>query len=544
MSTLHSRKTGAKAHEAELSATTTAINVAPHFGSDDHIVDEVDKHLEECGYASELKREFTMFSTFSFAVSISGLMATVATTYYYPLEAGGASSAVWCWFISGIGCLAIAFSVAEIVSSYPTSGGMYYACSRLFPPEWAPVICWVDGWINILGQIAGVASTDYGAAGLLLAAVSMGTDGSYQPTDKHVVGVSAAIIAFHGVMNSFPTRYLEKMTNAYVVFHFGCLFAGAIALLAKTENKHDAKYVFTHVESYSGWTPKGWSFLFGFLSVSWTMTDYDATAHICEEMKEPEKKAPWAISSAMVFTYVLGFLYNIVLGFCLGDPEEILAASQPVATIYYNSLGKRAGIFFTVATFIILNFVGVTALQATSRTTWAQARDRMLPASKIWYKVNKYTTTPLYAVWINVLCCICLNLIGLGSSTTINAIFNVTAIALDWSYVIPIAGKVLFPRLFKRGPWHLGWASKFINWYGIIWTTFVSVIFFMPTNMPVTPENMNYAVVIFFGIIFLSQIFWYLGGKRKYKGPQATVPDPGAILPHGDGMYKDGDSSI
>lgn len=488
-----------------------------------------DRILVELGYEAELKREFTMFSAFSFAVSISGLMATIGTTFYYPLEAGGAAATVWCWVISGFGCLCISFSVAEIVSAYPTSGGMYYACSKVFPESWAPVMCWCVGYLNLLGQIAGVASSDYGAAQMLLSAVQMNNP-TYTPTANHTVGVMAAILVFHGLINSFPTKYLERLANFYVVFHFGCLFTGAIALLAKTHDKHDASYVFTHIESNSGWTPLGFSFLFGFLSVSWTMTDYDATAHICEEMKEPERKAPWAISVAMVFTYVLGILYNIVLAFCMGDPIDILNSSQPVAQIYYNSLGKGGGIFYTVAMFIIMNFVGVSALHATSRTTWAQARDKMLPFSRIWYRVNKTTKTPLYSVWLNTAMCIAINLIALGSTTTINAIFNVCAIALDWSYIVPILGKMFFPHLFKKGPWTLGRFSYLINGWASLWTLFVSVIFFLPTNIPVTAQNMNYAVAFFFGILIFSIVFWHLGGKKKYRGPQATAPDADIAL--------------
>ena len=65
------------------------------------------------GYNPVFKREFGYLSTFSFAVSISGLFATVMTTFSYPLYAGGSASAVWCWFISGIGCMCIAVSALE-----------------------------------------------------------------------------------------------------------------------------------------------------------------------------------------------------------------------------------------------------------------------------------------------------------------------------------------------------------------------------------------------------------------------------------------------
>lgn len=50
------------------------------------------------------------------------------------------------------------------------------------------------------------------------------------------------------------------------------------------KDKYNAEYVFTNAETASGWTVAGYLFLFRFLSVSWTMTDYDATAHIAEEI--------------------------------------------------------------------------------------------------------------------------------------------------------------------------------------------------------------------------------------------------------------------
>src|SRR5208282_4607462 len=142
------------------------------------------------------------------------------------------------------------------------------------------------------------------------------------------------------------------------------LVSCSIALLVTTQDKHSAAYVFTDLEPASGWSPVGFSFLFGFLSVSWTMTDYDATAHITEEISQPEIKAPWAISMAMLFTYLSGFLFNIVLCFCMGDPATILVSpiNQPVAQIFYNSLGKAGGIFFTVCGFIIIKFVCFTAM--------------------------------------------------------------------------------------------------------------------------------------------------------------------------------------
>ena len=59
---------------------------------------------------------------------------------------------------------------------------------------------------------------------------------------------------------------------------------------------------------------------------------------------------------------------------------------------------------------------------------------------------------------------------------------------------------------FKPGPFYmgngiLGWA---VNINCILWTLFVTVIFSIPTLLPVTKENMNYASVITGGVIILA----------------------------------------
>ncbi|KAK3669341.1 polyamine transporter tpo5 [Recurvomyces mirabilis] len=485
---------------------------------------EADRALAaEFGYKPVFKREFGYLSTFSFAVSISGLFSTVATTFSYPLYAGGSASAVWCWLISGAGCMCIACSVSELVSAYPTCGGLYYTISRTAPKKYVPLVSWVTGWLNLLGQVAGVASSEWGAAALLLAAVSMGTDFTYVPTTGQTVGVMAGLTVITGLVNSLSTYWMEKMTKSYVIFHVLVLVTCSIALLAmshKAGTNHTAKYVFTDVDNTSGWTPTGWSFLFGFLSVSWTMTDYDATAHITEEIREPEIKAPWAISMAMLFTYVAGWLFNIVLCFVMGDIAEVLKSpiAQPVAQIFYNVLGKSGGIVFTVCAFIIIKFVTFTAMQALARTVFAFSRDQLVPFSSVWTKILPLTGTPILAVWISVFWCIAINLIGLGSYTAIAGVFNVCAIALDWSYCIPIVCKLAFGK-FERGPWHMGKFSPYVNAWACIWTLFVTIIFVMPTALPVSADTMNYAVVYLGAILFFSTVYWFIRGRKFYTGP-------------------------
>ena len=158
--------------------------------------------------------------------------------------------------------------------------------------------------------------------------------------------------------------------------------------------------------------------------------------------------------------------------------------------MFYNIMGRSGAVFFAIVGFIVLNFVCIPSIQAGSRTVWAFARDEMLPGSSIWYKIWPRSQTPVYAVWLYSALCITVNLIGLGSEITIAAIFNICAVALNWSYCIPILCKLIYGR-FERGPWHLGKASTAVNIWACAWNTFISVIFLFPTMKPVDAANVS-----------------------------------------------------
>lgn len=149
---------------------------------------------------------------------------------------------------------------------------------------------------------------------------------------------------------------------------------------------------------------------------------------------------------------------------------------------------------------------------------FAFSRDRLIPFSRYWTIIDKRTGTPIFAVWISVFWCIAINLIALGSYIAIAGVFNVCAIALDWSYCIPIFCKIVFGK-FEPGPWNMGRIGYFVNAWACCWTLFVSIIFILPTVRPVTPNTMNYASA-FLAFIFVSAtIYWYIGGRHFYTGP-------------------------
>lgn len=76
------------------------------------IQDDDERLLARIGYRQELRREFTRWSTVSYAISILGVLGSQPATYGIPISLGGPATAVWAWFIGSIMSFVIASSGA------------------------------------------------------------------------------------------------------------------------------------------------------------------------------------------------------------------------------------------------------------------------------------------------------------------------------------------------------------------------------------------------------------------------------------------------
>lgn len=504
-----------------------------------NLEDDDDKKLESLGYVPSFKREFSNLATISFAFSIMGLCSSVATTFNTPLLLGGPSSVTWCWILGATMCFTLGSSIAEIVSAFPTCGGLYTASAQLVPKRHRPIVGWLVGWLNILGQVAGVSSTEFGLSNMIWGAVVVAKDGNYEVTSGKVVGLFAGLLVFHGILNCLATRHLATFTKGFVFVNLGTTVIIVIVLLATTgrHDMHHASYVFGSdgiINQTNGWN-NGVAFLFGLLSVQWTMTDYDATAHISEEVKRAAYAAPAAIFIAVIGTGLLGWLLNIVLVLCSGPLENLPGPSgSAFLQIMALRMGKAGALFLWTFVCLTAFFVCQTSLHACSRTIYAFSRDKGFPDNGYFGHVSKWTRTPLRAIWLTTFMSILPGLLDFASPVAANAVFSLTAMALDISYIIPIALRRIFrhhPEVqFKPGPFYLGdgllgWA---VNFNCIMWTLFVSVIFSLPTYLPVTSNTINYASVITGSVLFLAMIWYFVDGRRHYHGPHAYIKENAA----------------
>ncbi|CAG8243023.1 unnamed protein product [Penicillium nalgiovense] len=495
------------------------------------IHDDDELLLARIGYKQELRREFSKWSTVSYAISILGVLGSVPATFGAPLSAGGPATAVWCWLIGSCMAMCIGSSVAELVSAYPTAGGMYFVTKHVVPPDQVPIFSWIQGWCNLLGQTAGVSSVAYTVSQMLLACVSMNSDlvdgkYSYAPTALETVLVSTAILCILGAICSLTTKSLHRIILWFAPINIGATICICIALITLTPNLQPASWVFGHFTDGSGWGSKVFSFFLGFLSVAWTMTDYDGTTHMSEEIHDAAVRGPVAIQTAVLVSGALGWLLTVSMCFCLTDFEGILTSPTglPAAQIFLNAGGKRGGTIMWAFAILVQFFTGCSAMLADTRMAYAFARDDALPFSKFLSNVNTRTHTPVNAVWFVVIFSVGLNCIAIGSTQTATAIFNITAPALDLSYVSVILAHQLYKSKVKfiEGPFTLGKWGTPINYIAVVWVLFISTILFFPPQLPVTPANMNYAICVGGFIAAFALIWWWVAARGKYTGPQTN----------------------
>lgn len=215
------------------------------------------------------------------------------------------------------------------------------------------------------------------------------------------------------------------------------------------------------------------------------------------------------------------------------DLTDIIAhspAAQALPYIFARVMGSTSGgMALTLLVLIICVFCSISITVAASRCTWAFARDNALPFSGIWATVDKKYGVPVWALALTTIVQMLLGLVNLGSSSAFVAFVSVGVIALATSYAIPISLSIFYQRKEVRaGRWKmpnaLGWV---VNIIAVLWISFEIILFTFPTALPVTEVTMNYASVVFCGLLALSLAWYVIHARKVYAGP----PESAGLIP-------------
>src|SRR5882757_9370295 len=217
-------------------------------------VDEADsddvRRLHELGYAQELRRGMSGFSNFAVSFSIICVLSGCMTLYGFGMNTGGPAVMVWGWPIVGLLTLTVGLGMAEVCSSYPTAGGLYYWAAKLAKdngPAWA----WFTGWFNFLGQVAVTAGIDFGLAQFLNAFLDL--QFGFAATPGHTVLLFGITLLIHALLNVRGVQVVALLNNISVWWQVIGVAIVVLALFIFPGKHQSASFVFGHFVNNTGW---------------------------------------------------------------------------------------------------------------------------------------------------------------------------------------------------------------------------------------------------------------------------------------------------
>ena len=131
-----------------------------------HTLPKDEDRLRELGYKQELRRGWSLVHNFGVSFSIISVITGITTLFQYGLTTGGPGVMSVGWVVVSFFTVFVGLAMAEIVSAIPNAGGPYFWAAVLAPKKYVPLISWVTGWFNLLGQIAATTGITFGCAGL------------------------------------------------------------------------------------------------------------------------------------------------------------------------------------------------------------------------------------------------------------------------------------------------------------------------------------------------------------------------------------------
>ncbi|HXO08105.1 MAG TPA: amino acid permease [Solirubrobacteraceae bacterium] len=513
-----------------------------------------EERLAELGYKQELNRGWSRFSNFAISFSIISVLAGCFTTYGQAFNNGGPVAISIAWpVISAIILIGVALPMAELASAMPTSGGIYYWASKLAGPGWG----WFTGWFNLIGLVAGTASVVYVSSVFLVTLLGLSNVDfvfNFGSTNAHYIAhvefaMFALILIVDGLINVFRSHLVSLFTGISVWWHVLGVAAIVGILIFGPIHHASISYVFTHTINNSGFkagsthVPFFWLYVLpvGFLLTMYTITGYDASAHISEETHDAAQSAPRGLWRSVFYSAAIGWIVLLAITFAIQRSKEstILHSGYPSLAIFETALSSTAAKVVILISTVGQLFCGMAIVTSASRMTFAFSRDGAVPGHALWRRLGK-NRAPTWSVLFVIVFAFVLTIPAyfpnsLGTPVAFLAVTSIATISLYIAYVTPVFLRWRKGKEFAAGPWTLGGKYKWMNIVGTVWVAICVVIFVLPFTPTGVPWNsgfslnfFNYALPVTV-VVFVGVVGWYqLSAKKWFKGPVRTIDEPDA----------------
>jgi amino acid transporter len=494
-----------------------------------HQLDDDTSQLHRLGYAQELYRSMGGCQNFAISFTIISILAGCLTSYSIAFNQGGPVAITWGWLIVGLFCTFVALALGEIASTYPTAGGLYFWSSKLGSPGWG----WFTGWFNLVGQIAVTAAIGFGCAIFMTSLLNLLW--SYPNSYGWIYFLYGILMLAAGLINMFKVPITAALNAFSAWWHMVGVLVIVGVLIVVPDHHRSVSYVFGQTinnTGFGGGTTSGlvffYVFLTGLLMAQYTITGYDASAHMSEETHRASRGAAWGMVMSVVVSVIFGFVLLVAVTFVVPNDKAAAAAGAYIVTyIWQASMSTRWAEFLLFIAVVAQCFCTIASTTSASRMMFAFSRDGAVPGHQLWKRVSKRDRIPVYTVWaicvlafLTPLPALWYGYVGYAASTA------VAVIGLYIAFVLPIILRLRAGEKFERGAWHLGRHYKWIDWIAILWIAFICVVFLLPTYQGGIPFKANFSWLIFnytpimVGGAFLLFGGWYVvSGRKWFKGP-------------------------
>ncbi|EXJ89092.1 hypothetical protein A1O3_02156 [Capronia epimyces CBS 606.96] len=479
------------------------------------------------GHKPVLERNYSRFAllamSFMIVDSWCGIIGSLATG----INSGGTVMLIYGSIGVTVFTMAVALSLAELSSSYPTSGGQYHWTAELAPKKWAPILSWYCGYFNSIGWCVVSASITVMLGQFLMAMIILANPGvTYHRWQGFIIYEGFSLLFM--LLNIYGRKVLPIVHR---VGFYVCLVAFLLVnmtMIGSAFPKNSTDFVFKTFTNGTGWKSGGIAFIVGLTNPAFAYGGLDGAVHVAEELQDARRNLPFVLISTVCLGFCTMIVTTIAISFCIIDLDSVLATPTgvPILEIFYQATrSKAASIFLLCILFYLTCAATVASQQTANRLVWAFARDGALPYSDRLQSIHPRHKMPRNAA---ILCWAIIAVLGfvyLGSSTAFNALVGCNVLLANISFAFPIALLLLGRRKhLKPSQFPLGNVlGPIINGIALLWITFMVVFFDFPFTMPVAADNMNYSSVIIGAVVLFAGLYWMFKGRKTYHGPKTEV---------------------
>ncbi len=508
--------------------------------------------LHRLGYAQELFRSMGGFSNFAISFSIISILTGAVILYDYGLAWAGTAAVMIGWPLVTVFVLAIAASMSELASAYPTAGGLYYWASKMKNKNWG----WWTAWLNLIGQFAIVAGIDYAAAGFLNATILDRITGGVFNTAEIIPGIlngqlvtMGVILAIQLALNIAGINLVALLNQVSVWWHIVIVAVVVVFIFGTGKPDQSGLNLFQiqPLDTAGSWNnnlgfinlqygpassyPVILAFFFSLLLANWTYTGYDASAHVAEETIGARMSSAWGVFLSVAVSAVVGYIFLVALTTHLPNlatlfPAALDDTTLPASSQYYFGGGVaviailnynlgQLGDVLAAGIAIAMWFCGLSSVAAAGRMLFAFSRDDGIPGSR-WLKVvsHRYRTPAnSLAVVAVVAWLFTVAAFIVGTGTAIIIITAISTIFLYAAYGLVIFLGATTSDWLNHRVWSLGRWSKPVAYVAIFWVVVLMILFSFPTSGNISWPFMAGAVVLL--------LVYYFGWARtRFQGPK------------------------